>query len=82
LIDRRPTDQLFEFIAERGDPEIAEAVAELRRRGDALAERDDLRLLLEAARDVALIRLDWPDHRLDELRESITRVERGLEARG
>jgi hypothetical protein len=70
------------LIAEQGDPETAQAVAELRRRGDALVGSDDLRLLLDAARDVALIRLDWPTHRLQELRESITRVEQGLEARG
>jgi hypothetical protein len=78
LIDGQPTHRLFEFIAERGDPESAQAVAELRRRGDALVGSEDLRLLLEAARDVALIRLDWPSHHLRALRGSITRVEQGL----
>jgi hypothetical protein len=82
VIDGRPTHQLFQLIAERGDPETSQAVAELRRRGDALVGSSDLRLLLEAARDVALVRLDWPSHRLHELRESITRIEQGLKAHG
>jgi hypothetical protein len=79
VIDRHPTRRLFELIAERGDPETAQAVAELCRRGDALIGSSDLCLLLEAARDVTLIRLDLPSHRLRELQDSITRVEQGLE---
>jgi hypothetical protein len=48
MSDMRATERLLEFIGEQtDDPKILDAVTELRRRGDTLANGRDLELLLE-----------------------------------
>jgi hypothetical protein len=46
-MDTRDTQRLLDLIAEQsGDERIVEAVAELRRRGDVVVRRSDLRTVL------------------------------------
>jgi hypothetical protein len=46
-MDTRDTQRLLDLIAEQsGDERIVEAVAELRRRGDVVVRRADLRTVL------------------------------------
>ncbi|HEV7564663.1 MAG TPA: hypothetical protein VGO31_01735 [Microbacteriaceae bacterium] len=50
MTDMRATERLLEFIGgQSDDPKITAAVAELRRRGDTLVRRDDLRVIAAAA---------------------------------
>jgi hypothetical protein len=50
MTDVRATERLLEFIGEQtDDPGVLDAVAELRRRGDTLVRRDDLRIVSAAA---------------------------------
>ncbi len=70
MTDMRATERLLECIAEQlgiatnwtTDPaardaleQIEGAVAEMRRRGDTLVRREDLRLLVEASEDALIV---------------------------
>lgn len=47
MTDMRATERLLDVIAEQSDdPKIDEAVSELRRRGDTIVRRRDLRAVL------------------------------------